>query len=255
MPLPLIERSEEEIAGRIKRRVEQVKNVRSCDQISVRLSGKRLDVNLLVLVDENLGLEEAHKVAADVEREIVKAYPHARVAISTESVSDSKNTWKVIKDMADGLPGSRGVHNVHVQKIGEKLDVDLHLEVSANMTVKQAHDVAEQLEKKIKKADSNINEATIHIETASERISRELTGVETEMESRIEHIAKDFPENKDVSGIEIRKFGRDIHLVLRCRFDPNLSIEKAHEATNKIERTLRTLYPNVTRIDIHEEPA
>jgi divalent metal cation (Fe/Co/Zn/Cd) transporter len=221
----------------------------------VRLSGKRLDVNLLVLLDENLGLEEAHKVAADVEREIVKAYPNARVSISTESISDSQKTWRAIKDMADGLPGSRGAHNIHIQKIGEKLDVDLHLEVSANMTVKQAHDVADQLEKKIKKASPNINEATIHIETASERISRELTGVETEMESHIEHVAKDFPEIKDVSGIEIRKFGGDIHLVLRCRFDPNLSIEKAHEVTKKIEKTLRTSYPNITRIDIHEEPA
>ena len=255
MPLPLIERSEEEIAGRIKRRVEQIKNVRSCDQISVRMSGKRLDVNLLVQVDENLRLEEAHKVAADVERQIVKAYPNARVAISTESISDSEKTWRAIKDIADGLPGSRGVHNIHIQKIGEKLDVDLHLEVSANMTVKQAHDVADQLEKKIKKADRNISEATIHIETASERVSRELAGVETEMESRIEHIAKDFPEIKDVSGIEIRKFGRDVHLVLRCRFDPNLGIERAHEVTNKIEKRLRSSYPNVTRIDIHEEPA
>lgn len=255
MPLPLIERSEREIAGRIKRKVEQVKNVRGCDQISVRLSGKRLDVNLLVLLDENLGLEEAHKVAADVETEIVKAYPNARVAISTESISDRENTWKAIKVMADELPGSRGAHNIHIQKIGEKLDVDLHLEVSANMTVKQAHDVADQLEKKIKKADPNISEATIHIETASERITRELTGVETEMESHIEHVAKDFPEVKDVSGIEIRKFGRDIHLVLRCRFEPNLSIERAHEITKQIEKTLRTSYRNVTRIDIHEEPA
>jgi len=255
LPVPLIERSEGEIAGRIKRKVEQVKNVRGCDQISVRISGKRLDVNLLLRLDENLRLEEAHKVAADVEREIIKAYPNARVAISTESVSDSQKTWKTIKDMADELPGSRGVHNIHIQKIGEKLDVDLHLEVSANMTVKQAHDVADQLEKKIKKTDSNIHEATIHIETASERVSKELAGDGTEMESHIEHVARDFPEIKDVSGIEIRRFGRDIHLVLRCRFDPNLSIEKAHEVTNKIEKTLRTSYPNITRIDIHEEPA
>jgi len=255
LPLPLIERSEGEIASRIKRKVEQVKNVRGCDQISVRMSGKRLDVSLLLRLDEDLKLEEAHKVAADVEREVVKAYPNARVVISTESVSDGQQTWKAIKDMADELPGSRGVHNIHIQKIGEKLDVDLHLEVSANMTVKQAHDVADKLEKKIKKTDPNIHEATIHIETASERVSKELAGDGTEIQSYIDHMAKDFPEIKDISGIEIRRFGRDIHLVLRCRFDPNLSIEKAHEVTNKIEKRLRTSYPDITRIDIHEEPA
>lgn len=255
LPLPLVERSEREIAGAIKRRVEQIKDVKGTSRISVRSSGKRLDVNLMVLLNENLGMEEAHRIAADVERKIMNAYPNARVVISTQSISDSENTWKIIKDIADELPGSRGAHNIHIQKIGKKLNVDLHLEVSANMTVKQAHDVADQLEKRIKKADPNISETTIHIETASERISRELRGAETEMDSYIEHVAKDFPEIKDVSGIEIRKFGREIHLVLQCRFDPNLSIEKAHEVTKKIEKTVRTTYPNVTRIDIHEEPA
>jgi len=255
LPLPLIERSEKEIADRIRKKVLQIKNVKGCDEVTVRLSGKRVDVNLLVLLDGNLGLEKAHKVAADVEREITKAYPNARVAINTESVSDSENTWRLIKNLADELPGSRGVHNIHIQKVGERVDVDLHLEVSANMTVKQAHEVADRLEKEIKKADPNISEATIHIETASERVSRELAGVETEMESYIEHIAKDFSEIKSVSGIEIRKFGGDLHVVLRCRFDPNLSIEKAHEVTKKIEKTLRTAYQNITRIDIHEEPA
>ena len=255
MPLPLIERSEEEIAGRIKKKVEQVKNVRGVDQINVRLSGKRLDVNLLVLLDDSLKLEEAHRVASDVERAILNKYPNARVAISTESVNQSEKTWNLIKGIADGIPGSRGVHNIHIQKIGEKLNVDLHLEVSANMTVKQAHDVADQLEKKIKKADPNVSEATIHIETASERITRELAGVETEMQSYIEHLPDEFPEIKNVAGIEIRRFGTETHLVLRCRFDPNLSIEKAHEVTKKVEKTLRTAYPSITRIDIHEEPA
>jgi len=209
----------------------------------------------MVLLNENLGMEEAHRIATDVERKIVEEYPNARVTVHTEPVSDGGNTWKLIKDIADGLQGSRGVHNIHIQKIGKKLDVDLHLEVSANMTVKQAHDVADQLEKKIKKADPSISEATIHIETASERVSRELAGVETEMESYIEHLAKDFPEIKNIAGIEIRKFGRDTHLVLRCRFAPNLSIERAHEVTKKMEKTLRASYPNLTRIDIHEEPA
>jgi divalent metal cation (Fe/Co/Zn/Cd) transporter len=123
------------------------------------------------------------------------------------------------------------------------------------MTVKQAHDVADQIERNIRAANPSISKITVHIESASERISRELTGVETELESYIEHVAERFPEIKDVCGIKIRKFGNFMHLVLQCRFDPSLSITKAHEISGKLEKEIRMEYPNITRIDIHEEPA
>lgn len=256
MPLPLVERSEQEIAEIIKRKVEAIKAVRGIRQLNVRVSGKRRDVDMVVLLDSNLGWDEAHRIALDVEREVLSEFPNARVTVHTEPFGDNwQSIWKLAKETAEGTPGSRGVHNIHIQKIGEKLCVDLHLEVSANMTVKQAHDVADLVERNIRKADSDISEVTVHIESASDRISRELAGVETELESYIQHIAERFPEIKDVCDIKIRRFGNTTHLVLQCHFDPNLSIEKAHEISSKLEKEIRTAYPNITRIDIHEEPA
>lgn len=79
-------------------------------------------------------------------------------------------------EIAEQVPGSRGAHNVHIQKINGKLCVDLRLEVSANMTVKQAHAIAHEVEKRLKAADPNISEVTIHMESASDLVSRELAG-------------------------------------------------------------------------------
>nr|MDO8134907.1 cation transporter dimerization domain-containing protein [Candidatus Njordarchaeum guaymaensis] len=132
---------------------------------------------------------------------------------------------------------------------------DLHLEVSANMTVKQAHDVSEQVESRLRAASPNISEITVHMESASERISRELMGVETDLESYIEHVAERFPEIKRVHGIEARKIGNSLHVVLRCHFDPKINMKQAHEVSNKLESEIRKAYPNVARIDVHEEPA
>jgi len=256
LPLPLVERSKKEIAQIIRRKVEAIKNVRGCQEINVRMSGKRLDVDMFVLLENNLRLEDTHKIASDIERDVMSEFPNARVTIHTEPVGNGQeNVWKLVKEVAEGVPGSRGVHNIHIQRIDGKTYVDLHLEVSANMTVKQAHEVSDQIERKIKASNSNISEITVHIETASERISKELAGVETEIESYIKHAIERFPEIKNVCGIEIRRFGNSIHLVLQCHFDSDLSIEKAHEASSKLEKEIRSMYPNVARIDIHEEPA
>jgi divalent metal cation (Fe/Co/Zn/Cd) transporter len=256
LPLPLVERSEEEIAGIIRRKVETMKNVKSIRQVNVRLSGKRVDVDMIVLLGTTVQRRDPHKIALGIERKIMHEYPDARVTIHTEPIGNSyEDIWKLVKDIAEGTPGSRGVHNIHIQKIDKKLCVDLHLEVSANMTVKQAHDVADQVEEKIKAINPNISEITVHIESASDLIARELAGGEIELESQIEHIAEKLPEIKSISEIKIRKFGNILHLVLRCQFDPNLSIEKAHEASIKLERAIRNDCPSITRIDIHEEPA
>jgi divalent metal cation (Fe/Co/Zn/Cd) transporter len=256
LPLPLIERSKEEIEGAIRNKVESVKGVKGVSQLNVRVSGKRLDVNILLLLTDSLTWEDAHRIALSVERGVMKEFPAARVTVHTEPVGNGhESVWRLVKDIAEGAPGSRGVHNIHIQRIEEKLCIDLHLEVSANMTVIQAHEVADQIEKKIKAANPSISEVTIHIESASERVSRELAGFETELESYVMHVAGRFPEIKDVCNVKVRRVANATHLVLGCRFDANLSIEKAHEISSKLEKEIRSAYPDITRIDVHEEPA
>lgn len=256
MPLPLIERSEEEVANAIRRKVEALNGVKDVSQLRVRISGKRTDVNMRVLLDSNLLLEDSHKFSLNIKKEVKDLIPNARVTVDTGPFGNGReNIWKLVKDITEGTPSARGVHNIHIQKIEGKLCIDLHLEVSANFTVKQAHDIADQVEKKVKAASKDIAEVTVHIETATDRISRENVGIETELESYIEHLAEDFPEVKAVHGIKIRRVDDALHIVLHCHFDSNLSIKEAHEISNKIESSIRTSHPEVVRIDIHQEPA
>lgn len=256
MPIPLVQRSEQEIEEMIKRKVGTIKEVKGVRQLDVRISGKRIDVAMHLLMDSNLSWEDAHRISHDVEREVILKFPDARVTVNTEPVEDGRESiWKLVKEIAEGTPGSRGVHNIHIQRIDDKLCVDLHLEVSANMTVKQAHYVADQVENKIRAASKGISEVTVHIETASERVSREMAGVQAELDAYIEHLAERFPEIKEVRGIRVRRFGDTTHVVLQCRFDPNLCIEEAHLIASRLEKEIRSVYPNVARIDIHEEPA
>jgi divalent metal cation (Fe/Co/Zn/Cd) transporter len=255
LPFPLVDRSPHQIEQKIRRKVEAIKDVKGIRHVTVRLSAKRLDVDVHVFLDSNLGTEDAHRIAFEIEKEVRTQYPTARVSVDTEPVkSERESIWRAVKDAAEGAPGSRGAHNVHIQTVDGKLYVDLHLEVSANMTVKQAHDVADEVEKRIKAVNSDVAGVTVHIESASDLISKELTGAEIELEAYIEDVAKRFPEIKCVSDVRIRKFGNIIHVVLKCRFDSKLTIKEAHEISSKLESAIKKAYPNIARIDIHEEP-
>ncbi len=253
MPIPLVERSEKEVAQSIRRRVERVKKVNSCREVEVHMVGKKPDVSIRISVDSGLSFGEVHGIVEEIERTVKTVIANARVTVQTES-SGQEEVWRLVKDIADGIPGSRGVHNVHVQTIDGKPAVDLHLEVSANMTVRQAHQVSDLLEKRLREADPNISEITVHMESASDLISRELTGGGHELRWYVEHVAKSFPQIKGVQGIRIRETGNTIHVVLQCKFDPDITMEQAHEVSNKLETTIKSVYPSVDRVDIHEEP-
>ena len=256
MPLPLIERSEEEVARIIRKKIDDIKEVKGYHQLTVRVTGKRVYVDMHALLDSNLSFENAHRIASNIESEVKQIVPNARITIHTEPVGSSrKDLWNLVKEVSDGVAGSRGVHNIHIQEINGKLCVDLHVEVSANMTVKQAHQVSEQIEQQIKTAEPDVSEVIVHLESASERVSRELTGVETELESYIEHVAEHFPKIKRVHGIEVRRIGETLHVVLRCHFDSDMTMAEVHEMSNSLEREIKAAYPSIARIDVHEEPA
>jgi divalent metal cation (Fe/Co/Zn/Cd) transporter len=255
LPLPLVERSEAEITKIVKNKIESIKEIKGFHQLSVLLTGKRIYVEMHVLLDNNLTFEETHRIASKIETEVREVVRNARVTIHTEPVGKGhENLWEQVKEIAEGMPGSRGVHNIHIQDIDGKLGVDLHLEVSGDMSLKQAHQISDDLEKKIKEANPDIVYITVHIESAADMVLREQTGVETELESHIQHIAGGFSEIKRVSGIQIRRVGDVLHVVLRCNFDPEIDVNKAHLVTVKLEQEIKKAYPKISRIDIHEEP-
>ncbi len=256
MPLPLIERSAQEITKLIKRKVEELEDVRDCHHVSARMIGKRIDVDMHISLDSNLRFEEVHEIASHVEAEVKRLIPNSRVTVHTEPLENARQSLgKLVKEMAETVPGSRGVHNIHVQKINGKTCIDLHLEVGANMTVKQAHDISDQVEKKIRSANPNISEITVHMESAQDRITRELEGGRTELRWYLEHAAKRIPEIKTVHGIKVRKVDGAVHVVLHCHLDQKTSMKQAHEISIKLENMIKSAYPEVARIDIHEEPA
>lgn len=257
MPIPLLERSARDIAQRVKETIEELDEVKGCRQVSVRMTGKRLDISAHVFLESSSTFEDAHRIVSLIERAIrSRVWRIARITIQTEPVGHSRrDVAELVAQVADHVPGSRGVRNIHIQKINGKCCVDLRLEVSANTSVKVGHEIAKEVEKKIKASDANISEVTVHVESASDVLSRELEGRGSELRWYIEHVAKRFPEIKSLHGIKIRRNRNAVNVVLRCGFAPGMSVKHADEISSKLENTIRDAYPIVNEVEIEEEPA
>lgn len=220
---------------------------------------KKPHVHVHVSLKGHPDFEGIHRVSATIDHQVRQVVPYARVSIRSdpaEGGEEAGRIWQLVKKIAEDEPGSRGAHNIHVQNFGGKLGVDFHLEVAAGMSVRQAHEVATRIEKKLKAANPKLSEVVVHQETVSDLTSNERSGHGAELRWYIEHVAKQFPDLKLAGPPTIRELGNhQLHVIIRGAFNPDLSLEKASQAASKLDATIRQGFPTIARVDITKEPA
>lgn len=258
MPIPLLEPSEREIVRKVRRRVKAVQNVTRCE-VHLTSNGKKPHVRVRVWLDLAPGYEAIHGVSSTIDREVRKVVPNARVSIRSEPEAgggaENEYLWELVKRVAEHEPGSRGAHNIHLQNVEGKLGVDFHLEVSARMNVKQAHEVAARIEKKLKAADPRISEVVIHEETASDMVSSERAGHGSELMWYIDHVVKRFAHVELAGRPVIRRVGENqVHVIIHATFSPDLGMEIANQVTSRLEAAIKDGHPAIVRVDIVQEP-
>jgi divalent metal cation (Fe/Co/Zn/Cd) transporter len=151
--------------------------------------GKRLDICAHVLLDNGLRFEDVHRILSEIETDVKRAVHRVtRISVCTEPIGhEDEKCMKLVKQIVGGVPGSRGVHGIRVREVADKLCVDLDLEVGANMTSNQAHAIANEVKKRLRATCHNVSGITIHIESASDIISRKLQERGNERITSIEH--------------------------------------------------------------------
>jgi divalent metal cation (Fe/Co/Zn/Cd) transporter len=131
------------------------------------------------------------------------------------------------------------------------------LEVGNNLTLKEAHEKAAELELAIKEELGENLELNIHLEPTQafplggNRV--EAKRIE-EIKKFLTHIKKQISEIKDITDVSGRRVKNQIYLSFTCILDEKISLEKSHEISEKIEYLLKQQIPNLQKTSIHMEP-
>ncbi len=64
------------------------------------------------------------------------------------------------------VPGAGNPHRARIRKMASAWDIDLDIEVDGNLTVRQAHNIAEQVEKSIREQITDVYDIMVHVEPA-----------------------------------------------------------------------------------------
>jgi cation diffusion facilitator family transporter len=251
----LLDKAPEGSAQEIADRVEQIEDVSSCRQVRVRRSGPQSFVELQVEIDGDISFDRAHEITARVEEAVVELIPRADVFVHYEPGEASADIFSLVNRVAHRLEGE--AHNIQVRHTDEGFHVGLHLEVERDASLEQAHDMATSLEALVKEAAPQVVEVVVHLEPVGHprNASTRLTGSRhAKMEAEIVSLVNDFVSEGACHRVAIWEDEQGLMASLHCSLRPELSVQEAHDVSERLEAHLCERVPSLQRVVIHLEP-
>ena len=251
----LLDRAPEGLPQQIADATGGVPGVLGTGQVRVRRSGPRLFVDLNVDVDRNLPFERTHAIAAAVEEQVRGIAPGADVVVHTDPRERERETVaERIRTVAS--KNQLAVHNISMHEAEGQTYVDLHLEVDDHLSLRQAHDLASQIEQELRTDMEDLVQVNTHIESRGTGVGNglDVTAKEPDLVRQIAKITDEVAGPLCCHDVALRQQGDALAVSLHCAMDENLSITQVHDISTHIETRLQETIPSLRRVLVHAEP-
>jgi divalent metal cation (Fe/Co/Zn/Cd) transporter len=138
-----------------------------------------------------------------------------------------------IKNIALSFTSVSGVHDVEIHSYGRNKVISLHIELSPQLSLREAHSIADSIEKKIN--TENLGRCIVHVDLTGKAKTTQKEIVEKAI---IRFIAKN-KEIKDFHGLEIIVSEAMTIVDFIFVFSRNTSLEESHSISHKLSIFLK----------------
>lgn len=251
----LVDRIEPQVIEQVQRAIDEVDEVEATSQVRVRGAGPDLFVDATVEIPRALGMEKAHRVMDEVEAAVRKEVGEADITVHAEPVAAREDAATKLKVLAAREPGILGIHEIFVDDLDGGLVVDCHVEVDDDLSLDEAHDIAQAFEARVKQTVPEVVGMRTHIEPMPRhpRSGQDVTDEQDELVERIEASITSEPF-QGAGPIVIKRVGDRFEAIVTALAPGDLSLERAHEAAESLERVLHAKLPELDRVVVHVEP-
>jgi cation diffusion facilitator family transporter len=219
-------------------------------RLRMRQAGGRQFADVVIGVSPGAAVGQGHAAADAVEEAVERALPNADVVVHVEPQEDSTLRERV-HAAAVAVPRVREVHNISLVDVGGRTELSLHLKLPGELSLDDAHEVAEQLERAVCEAIPEIAGVQTHLEPLTE--ASEAAEVDADAEALVLRVVR---EETGGDPRELRFLRTDGGLVafLTLGLDGASRLDDAHARASEIEERIRRERPDVADVIVHTEP-
>ncbi|NLF02420.1 MAG: hypothetical protein GX601_15730, partial [Anaerolineales bacterium] len=131
--------------------------------------------------------------------------------------------------------------------------VDVHLEMSGALTLREAHALASSLEKRAKEEIQGLREVTTHIEPYGQ-LSQAVDLDQSQLAQRVRSAASEIVPAEAIHSVHVWQDGTAWSASVHYSLPGNMPLTKAHALSRQLEDRLRERIAGLQRVVIHTEP-
>ena len=136
------------------------------ENLKVRKVSSKIFVDASVQVPSHMPLEEAHSLASKIEARLKEALGNVDATIHIEPSEKETKMDELVQKLAM-VDGVKEVHEISTIYTGGKFYITLHAYVNPELSVEEAHKIAETIEQRIHAEIKPLENVTVHVEPSS----------------------------------------------------------------------------------------
>ncbi len=235
--------------------VDETKGVLQTERVRVRRAGgHRYFVDVTISVPRTASVEQGHAASEAVERKVESIVP-ADVVVHVEPRAPSDEP---LFDTIRAIAQRRGlsVHELSAHQYEGNLFIELHLEVDARSSLRDAHRQATELEEEIQRETGSGTRVNIHIEPMGTGVSsaEDMKELSRAVQHFLNALPAEYPQLIDCHEVHVRSVEHRILVSCHCAMDGRLPITEVHDFTAILEHRVKEHFPQIYRLTIHPEP-
>jgi len=217
-------------------------------RLRLRQAAGRTFADVVISVPPGSAVGQGHAIADRVESELERVLPGSDVVVHVEPGAHEAALRERAHAAALGVPRVREIHNLNIVSLGGITALSLHLKLPGDLTLEEAHALAEEVERAIVSAVPEISSVQSHLEPLAEAGAGEVVEV-AGLEAAVERAAGGPPRE-----LRLLRTEQGVVAFLTLGLDPDSTLAEAHERASEVEKRLRRARPDVADVIVHTEP-
>jgi cation diffusion facilitator family transporter len=249
--------------SRIADVVRSVNGVESFHRVRSRGAGGSAAVDLHVRVSPEKTVQEADAIAGEVRRLLLALDGVSDVTVHLEAQrtaeADAVDIFATVKHTAE--KSGMTIHESWAHRTEGRLYVEVHVGVDPHLTLGEAHDQVDELERELKRRLPEVYEVRTHIEMADRHVEegdRLPPALEQQLIREIEAVVGQMPELAQPHNIAVRRNRNSqegYFVSLECMIAADMPVSEAHHLSKVLEGELSRQLEGVSEVFVHLEPA
>jgi cation diffusion facilitator family transporter len=249
--MELSDSASKDLVEKTKKAIMSCQGVVKTENLKVRKVGSKVFVDASVQVPNGMGLEDAHALASKIEACLKDNLGNVDATIHVEPSDKERKLQNEVVKFAT-IEGVKEVHEVSANYVGGKLYITLHAYVNPELSVEEAHKIAETIEQKIKSEIRPLENITVHVEPSGEAIPPEQFN-EAKLQKVVYDAAKSIGGNLQIKKVLTYATEGKRYINIDCCFTKQVQIKEAHRLASALEKETKEHFAN-TVVTVHIEP-